>query len=128
MSLRFTGVPALSVVIYVVKNASRPKTGDFSPAQSGKRFRISVGRIVTLRAGLCKSFLSCPQRKICRAIDKEKLLSAVGPDGLRDKLRRSLTAGLVDVLTEAVIGHIHFTQTCQDLRRAGVEMVGDELL
>ena len=107
MDLRVPGVPALSVVIYVVKNASRPKTGDFSPAQSGKRFRISVGRIVTLRAGLCKSFLSCPQRKICRAIDKEKLLSAVGPNGLRHELRRALAASLVDVLAEAVVGDIH---------------------
>ena len=124
----FPSVPALSVVIYVVKNASRPKPVTFSPAQDGKRFAFQIGWIVTLRAGLCKCFLPCPQRKICGAIDKEKLLSAVGPDGLRDKLRRSLTAGLVDVLTEAVIGHIHFTQTCQDLRRAGVEMVGDELL
>jgi len=38
LNLRFPGVPALSVVIYVVKNASRPKPVTFSPAQDGKRF------------------------------------------------------------------------------------------
>ena len=128
MSLRFTGVPALSVVIYVVKNASRPKPVTFSPAQDGKRFAFQIGWIVALRAGLCKCFLPCPQRKICGAIDKEKLLSAVGPDGLRDKLRRSLTAGLVDVLAKTFVGDIHLAQSGQNFRCAGVEMVGDELL
>ena len=107
MKLRFPGVPALSVVIYVVKNASRPKPVTFSPAQDGKRFAFQIGWIVTLRAGLCKCFLPCPQRKICGAIDKEKLLSAVGPNGLRHELRRALAASLVDVLAEAVVGDIH---------------------
>ena len=71
LELRFTGVPELSVIIYVVKNASRPRTGDCSPAQDGKRFRISVCRIVTLRAGLCKSILRGVQLKVCGAINKE---------------------------------------------------------
>jgi len=34
-----------------------PQTGDFSPAQDGKRFRVCVRRIVTLSGGLYKSFL-----------------------------------------------------------------------
>ena len=59
------------MVIYVVKNASRPKTGGFAPAQDGKRFRVSVCRIVTLKAGLCKSFLYGSQLKVCGAINKE---------------------------------------------------------
>lgn len=71
MSLRLTGVPALSVVIYVVKNASRPKPVTFSPAQDGKRFAFQVGWIVTLRDGLCKCFLREAQRKVCGAINKE---------------------------------------------------------
>ena len=34
----FPGVPGLSVVIYVVKNASRPVPGEHSPVPGGKRF------------------------------------------------------------------------------------------
>ena len=71
MSLRLTGVPALSVVIYVVKNASRPKPVTFSPAQDGKRFAFQVGWIVTLTKGLIKCFLREAQRKVCGAINKE---------------------------------------------------------
>ena len=71
MNLRFPGVPALSVVIYVVKIASRPKPVTFSPAQDGKRFAFQVGWIVTLTRGLCKCFLPRVQRKVCGAINKE---------------------------------------------------------
>ena len=71
MKLRFPGVPALSVVIYVVKNASRPKPVTFSPAQDGKRFAFQVGWIVTLTKGLIKCFLRRTQCKICGAINKE---------------------------------------------------------
>ena len=49
------------------------------------------------------------QLKVCSAIDKEELLSAVGGDGLCDKRCRALTASLVNVFTEAVIGYIHLT-------------------
>ena len=71
MSLRFTGVPALSVVIYVVKNASRPKPVTFSPAKDGKHFAFQVVWIVTLTEGLFKCFLHRTQRKVCGAINKE---------------------------------------------------------
>ena len=43
LSPLFPSVPEPYVVIYVVKNASRPKTGDFSPAQDGKRFAFLCG-------------------------------------------------------------------------------------
>ena len=42
LNLRFPGVPALSVVIYVVKNASRPKPVTFHRPRTGSvsRFRL----------------------------------------------------------------------------------------
>jgi len=42
LNLRFPGVPALSVVIYVVKNASRPKPVIFHRPRTGSilRFRF----------------------------------------------------------------------------------------
>ena len=43
LNLRFPGVPALSVVIYVVKNASRPVSGELSPVPDGKRFSLLCG-------------------------------------------------------------------------------------
>ena len=36
-------VPAPSVVIYVVKNASRPVSGEDSPVPDGKRFSLLCG-------------------------------------------------------------------------------------
>ena len=50
------GVPAPSVVIYVVKNASRPVSGELSPGPDGKRFVFQIVCIVTLRRVLCKWF------------------------------------------------------------------------
>ena len=44
LNLRFTGVPGLSVVMYVVKNASHPVSGDHSPVPDRKRFAVS-GRL-----------------------------------------------------------------------------------
>lgn len=41
---------------------------------------------------------------------------------------RAIAAGRVDVPAEALIRHIHFTKPCQDLRCAGIEMPGNELL
>ena len=72
MNLRFPGVPALSVVIYVVKNASRPKPVIFHRPRTGSVFAFQVGWIVALSKGLCKYFLPEAQRKVCGAIDKEK--------------------------------------------------------
>lgn len=67
----FPGVPRLSVVIYVVKNASRPVPGEHSPAPGGKRFSFQVVCIVTLSRRLCKWFLRGEQLKSCAAINKE---------------------------------------------------------
>ena len=57
LSPLFPGTPAPSVVIYVVKNASRPVSGESSPVPSRKRFAFQVVRIVTLNGELCKWFL-----------------------------------------------------------------------
>ena len=43
LSPLFPGVPAPSVVIYVVKNASRPVSGELSPVPDGKRFALLCG-------------------------------------------------------------------------------------
>ena len=67
----FPGVPAPSVVIYVVKNASRPVFGEDPPMPDGKRFIFQVVCIVTLNRRLCKSFLRGWQLSSCGAIDKE---------------------------------------------------------
>ena len=45
------------MVIYVVKNASRPVSGEDSPVPDGKRFVFWTVCIVTLRRELCKRFL-----------------------------------------------------------------------
>ena len=57
LSPLFPGVPEPYVVIYVVKNASRPVSGELSPVPSGKRFAFQIICIVTLRRVLCKWFL-----------------------------------------------------------------------
>ena len=64
-------VPAPSVVIYVVKNASRPVSGELLPGPDGKRFAFQIVCIVTLRRVLCKWFLRGWQLRSCGAIDKE---------------------------------------------------------
>ena len=71
LSPLFPGVPAPSVVIYVVKNASRPVPGELSQEPDGKRFSFQVVCIVTLRRRLCKWFLRGAQIKVCGAINKE---------------------------------------------------------
>ena len=43
LSPLFPGAPAPSVVIYVVKNASRPVFGEDSPMPDGKRFSLLCG-------------------------------------------------------------------------------------
>ena len=57
LSPLFPSVPEPYVVIYVVKNASRPVSGEDSPVPSGKRFAFQIVCIVTLRRVLCKWFL-----------------------------------------------------------------------
>ena len=45
LSPLFPGVPAPSVVIYVVKNASRPVSGELSPVLDGKRFSLLLAAL-----------------------------------------------------------------------------------
>jgi len=45
LSPLFPGVPAPSVVIYVVKNASRPVSGEDSPMPDGKRFVLLLAAL-----------------------------------------------------------------------------------
>lgn len=63
LSPLFPGVPAPYVVIYVVKNASRPVSGEDSPVPDGKRFTFQTVCIVTPRRVLCKFFLRRQQLK-----------------------------------------------------------------
>ena len=49
-------------------------------------------------------------------------------NGLCGKFRRAFAAGTVDVGLKPLIGHIHLTQTLQDLLGTGVVIVGDKLL
>ena len=58
LSPLFPGVPEPYVVIYVVKNASRPVSGELLPGPDGKRFVFQTVCIVTLSRRLCKLFLS----------------------------------------------------------------------
>ena len=51
------------MVIYVVKNASRPVSGEDSPVPDGKRFVFQTVCIVTLSRQLCKLFLRRQQLK-----------------------------------------------------------------
>ena len=56
LSPLFPSVPEPYVVIYVVKNASRPVSGEDSPVPGGKRFVFQTVCIVTLSRVLCKWF------------------------------------------------------------------------
>ena len=56
--------PEPSVVIYVVKNASRPVSGEDSPVPDGKRFAFQIICIVTLSRVLCKWFLREVRQKL----------------------------------------------------------------
>lgn len=64
LNLRFTGVPRLSVVIYVVKNASRPVPVSIHRRRTGSVSQFRVVCIVTLRAGECKCFLRGEQLNV----------------------------------------------------------------
>ena len=72
LSPLFPSVPTPYVVIYVVKNASRPVFGECSPVPDGKRFALQSVCIVTLSRWLCKRFLQGWQLSSCGAIDKEE--------------------------------------------------------
>jgi len=45
LSPLFPGIPAPYVVIYVVKNASRPVFGEDSPMPDGKRFSLLLAAL-----------------------------------------------------------------------------------
>lgn len=45
LSPLFPGVPVPSMVIYVVKNASRPVSGEDSPVPDGKRFVLLLAAL-----------------------------------------------------------------------------------
>ena len=45
LSPLFPGVPEPSVVIHVVKNASRPVSGELSPVPDGKRFSLLLAAL-----------------------------------------------------------------------------------
>ena len=59
------------MVINVVKNAFRSKPVTFHRPRTGSVSAFQLGRIVTLRERLCKSFLHTPPLKCCGAINKE---------------------------------------------------------
>ena len=59
------------MVIEVIKTLFFAKLV-FSPTLGGRRFEFQVGRIVTLRPGLCKDYLPGQQFKICGAVNKEE--------------------------------------------------------
>ena len=71
LSPLFPGVPEPYVVIYVVKNASCPVSGEDSPMPDGKRFAFQTVCIVTLSRRLYKLFLHGWRFSNCDAIDKE---------------------------------------------------------
>ena len=71
----FPGVPELSVVIYVVKNASRLKSVAFHRLRTGSVFALQLGRIVTLSRGRVKRFLRIWKCKKCAAESKKTALA-----------------------------------------------------
>ena len=71
LSPLFPSVPEPYVVIYVVKNASHPVSGEDSPVPDGKRFAFQIVCIVTLSRRLCKRFLQGWQLSSCGTIDRE---------------------------------------------------------
>ena len=71
LSPLFPGVPEPSVVIYVVKNASRPAPVNVHRCRTGSVSHCCVVCIVTLSRQLCKKFLRRQQLKICGGINKE---------------------------------------------------------
>lgn len=95
------------MVIYVVKNASRPVSGELSPVPSGKRFALLCGLYCNSGEGIMQVVSAGWRLRSCGAIDKEESLSTVGGDGLRDEICCTLAASLVNVPAEAVISHIH---------------------
>ena len=68
----FPSVPAPSVVIYVVKNASRPVFGENSPMQDGKRLAFLCGVYCNSAEGVMQVVSVGWRLRSCGAIDKEE--------------------------------------------------------
>ena len=71
LSPLFPGVPAPYVVIYVVKNASRPVSGELSPGPDGKRFSLLCGLYCNSGEGIMQVVSAGWRLRSCGAIDKE---------------------------------------------------------
>ena len=71
LSPLFPGVPAPYVVIYVVKNASRPVSGEDSPVPDGKRFSLLCGLYCNSGEGIMQVVSAGWRLRSCGAIDKE---------------------------------------------------------
>ena len=71
LSPLFPGAPAPSVVIYVVKNASRPVSGEDSPMPDGKRFSLLCGLYCNSGEGIMQVVSAGWRLRSCGAIDKE---------------------------------------------------------
>ena len=71
LSPLFPGVPAPSVVIYVVKNASRPVSGEDSSVPDGKRFAFLRGAYYNSAEGVMQVVSAGWRLRSCGAIDKE---------------------------------------------------------
>ena len=76
LSPLFPGVPAPYVVIYVVKNASRPVSGELSPVPDGKRLAFlcgvycnsAEGVMQVVSAGVAAQMLRCNRQRIASRI------------------------------------------------------------
>ena len=71
LSPLFPGVPEPYVVIYVVKNASRPVSGEDSPVPDGKRFSLLCGLYCNSGEGIMQVVSAGWRLRSCGAIDKE---------------------------------------------------------
>ena len=71
LSPLFPGVPAPSVVIYVVKNASRPVSGELSPETGREAFGVSDCLHCNSEAGVMQVVSAGWRLRSCGAIDKE---------------------------------------------------------
>ena len=94
------------MVIYVVKNASRPVSGEDSPVPDGKRFVFQGVCIVTLRRLLCKRFLRGWQLSSCSAIDKEYYFDMGGCEYLESRIDATEYGELLPTVDDAVCGLI----------------------
>ena len=59
------------MVIYVVKNASRPVSGEDSPVPDGKRFSLLCGLHCNSEEGVMQVVSAGWRLRSCGAIDKE---------------------------------------------------------